>query len=218
MLADRCPLLEGRAGDHWEEAGQGDPCPREPWSPSSQAAGSTPEAPSADLAPQGWGTNPELSRRHSTQPTAHTSSHAHTSRHRRQTRRSRENTPPSHGQTHIQTITWAGATGHRQETEVRLKAPKTPEPGSALLPSARANHHQAACPCSGQCASPQATQASPLYGAEGWRPRPDMGSPLLKSKAELSRVCSSDPEALPKDWPPPLGPPRLLPSASEAMP
>lgn len=129
MLADRCLLLEGRAGGHWEEAGQGDPCPREPWSPSSQAAGSTPEAPSADLTPQGRGTNPELSRRHSTQPTAHTSSHAHISRHRRQTRRSRENTPPSHGQTHIQTITWAGATGHRQETEVRLKAPKTPEPG-----------------------------------------------------------------------------------------
>lgn len=45
-----------------------------------------------------------------------------------------------------------------------------------------------------------------------------MGSPLLKSKAELSRVCSSDPEALPQDWPPPLGPPGFCPRLPKPCP
>ena len=136
MLADRCLLLEGRAGGHQEEACQGDPCPRDPRSPSPQAAGSTPEAPSADLAPQGRGTNPELSRRHSTQPTAHMSSHAHISRRRRQTRTSRENTTPSHGQTHPDHYLGRrhrAPSGDRSETE-GSQDPRTWQVPCCLLP------------------------------------------------------------------------------------
>ena len=126
MLADRClceraeqaATVGGWVGGAWGSS-SGRPTPQR-GAPHHRLPAPHPRPPQQTWRPR--------RRRHRAQPTAHTLPHAHISRCRRQTRRGRENTPNSHSQTHTQTTDQAGAAGNRRETEVRLKAPKTPGP------------------------------------------------------------------------------------------